>query len=224
MEDIYTLNYDCIECMLNFEYSKYTYIFNLRSINKWFCSRSFQQMSSLCVEIDEYRNEIKQLIKFKYREHLTTLKIRRYPYSIVKSEEESFWKGLSKLKKLTLYVGNARSRKIYNHVIFTNLTYLKIKAPGSTGDFNLKYFYNLRYLRVHNMVLNCSTNYFSNLTNLVSLIRTMNDMKELCSVHLRYQYHSNLKYLKLNNIGDINLRNMTQLKTKIINDVVNEIE
>lgn len=228
MEDIYIVNYDCIACFQNFEYISFKYYINIRLIHKLFYFRT-SSVYSFHIQSDTYRNGIEQLNTSKslsFCKNIISLKITCNIILTREVDDSYIWKDIINLQKLIIHTNDPQSNmNIYDHQTFTNLTHLEIQSTRNFVIFICDHTTNLKFLKLHNVIIQtrCDSNsraYFSKLTNLISLERSVaNDDLVYAYVNLLYEKHSNLKYLKLENMKIVTLFGMTQLKTKILKNI-----
>lgn len=211
MQDIYCLNFDCIGCFQNTSYIKLNIYVNLRMISKSFY---FQQhnISSLCIKINKYQPGIEKLNTLNLN-NLTSLKIKCNSFS--KRDEYIFNVTINayNLQKLNMSM-KCSDDNVIKFQKFTKLTYLKInyREYNTCMEIDLSNCTNLKYLNLTNVQFG-SDAYFEQSTNLRSLIRSCTYRKRGSVV---LSNNSKLIYLKLKNIARVNVMNMTQLKTKIL--------
>ena len=211
MEDCYILNHDCIHCLQNIGYIEFKSYFHIKLIHKLFYFDRNQIFSlNICVINDEHKIPSNTLLQ-----NLTSLFIK-YDNTIYKS---FFWNIETKyLQKLSIKINWSRS-SVDNFSILPSLTYLKIDSVAGLSWLYLAYHTNLKYLNLHNVKFDHNSDiYFQSSTNLISLIRSMDDTSD-GRVVLNYKNNSRLKYLKLKNITLVGLHCMTQLETKILENI-----
>lgn len=224
MEDIYHLHRDCIQSMLDFEYMKFQYCVNLKLIHRsFYTERNF--ISSLCINSSIYSDALDKLRILKNKNNITSLKIKCNNFSNNVARQNDLWNQITNLCKLTINIDFLQSTEnkhadysMRDHETFTKLTYLKIKCANGTMDFDPKSSTNLMYLKLKNIFLYSPVDYFKKLTNLISLNRNFPDETPV-NLQLYYKYHSNLIHLKLNNMRELSLHGMTQLKTQILRNI-----
>lgn len=210
MEDIYYLNHDCIRCLQHIEYIKFLCYINIRLITKLFYFEN-NLISSLSVNPSKYPNAITRSKSI----HITSLKII---LDRKESRPNLVLTNIKDLQKLQITTNYSESCGYDFHTL-TNLTYLKVKSIGHKAiSFNFEHYTNLKYLKLHNVAFSqCATIYFQHAIKLQSLIRYLN--KSSKDGYVILHCNSELKYLKLNNIDEVRLYNMTQLKTKILMNI-----
>lgn len=222
MEDVYVLNYDCIRVIQNTSYIKLKCYFHVRLINKLFYAER-NPISSLFIETMYYNDQMNE----SCFQNLTSLKIK-----CKKFPTEKINMNLIHLQKLKIVVDRGRKRYtdyVKDCRVLSNLTHLSISFYDIQDSekiirFDLKDCTHLKYLKLTNVIFeNNSTRYFEKSTNLLSLIRIFTKYIG-GEVILHHENNSNLKYLKLHRIKNVELYGMTQLKTKIFESVENVVE
>lgn len=213
MEDVYILNHDCIRVVQNIEYVKLKYYFNIQLIHKLFYS-DLNPIRSLHIEVHNYNNSINQRIRSNSN-NLTSLKIECNLFS-----KDIIELNFIHLQKIKIVTDPETSGNIPTFSVLLNLTYLSISSMNKMNynALNLKHCTHLKYLKLRNVIFNNNNEYFEKAINLMSLIRIFAELGS-GEVKLHYQNNSRLKYLKLNKIKRVELHGMTQLETKILNDV-----
>lgn len=206
MEDIYIFNYDCIQCVLNFDYLEFTYHSNIRFINKYFLKTSSKMFSAYYFFIP--------LIQLNLPNRLTSLQFKCLSFPSQNSPY-NLWEQFINLQKLDIQITNA-SVWMEHFPITLNLTYLKIKCVNGYECFSFDGCKNLRCLNLNNVTICSWDSYSRKLTNLETLIHKYPYKSKVILLHA---CHSNLKYLKLNNLNSLSLLGMTQLQTKILSNI-----
>lgn len=214
MEDIYHLNHDCINCTLNFKYQQFQYYFNIRLINKLFYLNA-SPILSLFIRKYNYSEAMNELNILKSLS-LSSLKIK---CGILSDDRwnKNIWKYYTNLQKLSFCAITSHSNMNYCRVS-SKLTYLKIQCIDCVLEVKWNCFDNLRYLKLYNIMIHTTGDYYHKLTNLISLTRSF-EKRACMEIDLYYEYHSNLTYLKLQNMQKVILSRMTQLKIKLLDNI-----
>lgn len=173
----------------------------------------FSKLTSLTFRMRQNDNKIFHTLNCLY--NLVKLKMKTINYVVQNIEHAS----LTNLKSLTINVTRNQST-LYVSIGHPNLTYLKISVCKNTSSCKLDIHRqtNLLSLKILNIYMRCADNYFKQATDLRVL--------KLCGsfwfgsyLELSYQYNSKLTYLKICSYDHVTLNYMTNLKTKILNNV-----